>query len=44
MVEEIGKDLCAFLNQESVTVVIDEIECYFISESLYRFYVAYLFS
>lgn len=34
MVEEIGKDLCAFLNQESVLVTIDEVECYFVSESI----------
>lgn len=33
-VDEIGKDLCAFLNQESVLVTVDEVECYFISCSL----------
>lgn len=30
LVEEVGKDLCAFLNQESVMVTVDEIECCFI--------------
>ena len=34
LVEEIGKDLCAFLNQESVLITVDEIECYYISCSL----------
>lgn len=34
MVEEIGKDLCVFLNQESVLVTVDEVESYFISDSL----------
>lgn len=34
LIEEIGKDLCAFMNQESVLVTVDEIEFYFISESI----------
>ena len=34
LVEEVGKDLCAFLNQESVIVTVDEVECYFISSSI----------
>lgn len=34
MIDEIGKDLCAFLNQESVLVTVDEIQCYYISESI----------
>lgn len=34
LIDEIGKDLCAFLNQESVMVTVDEIESYYISESL----------
>lgn len=34
LIDEIGKDLCAFLNQESVMVIVDEIDCYYISESL----------
>lgn len=34
MVNELGKDLCAFLNQESVMVTVDQVECYLISNSL----------
>ncbi|MCQ2512324.1 MAG: hypothetical protein MJ092_02940 [Lachnospiraceae bacterium] len=34
LVEEVGKDLCAFLNQETVLVTIDEVERYFISDSI----------
>ena len=34
LVEEVGKDLCAFLNQESVMVTVDEVECLFISERI----------
>lgn len=33
LVMEIAKDLCAFLNQESVMVTADEVECFFISDS-----------
>lgn len=35
-IQEIGQDLCAFLNQESVLVTVDEVECYYISESIDR--------
>ena len=31
---ELGRDLCAFLHQESVLVTVDEVECYSIAESL----------
>lgn len=34
MVEEIAKDLCAFMNQESVMITVEDVECYFISESI----------
>lgn len=34
LVEELSKDLCAFLNQESVLVTVENIECYFISQSI----------
>lgn len=34
MIEEIAKDLCAFLNQESVMITAEEVECYFVSESI----------
>lgn len=34
LVEEVGKDLCAFLNQETVLVTVDEVESYYISDSL----------
>lgn len=34
MVDEVGKDLCAFLNQESVLVTVDEVDTYFIRESI----------
>ena len=33
LVEEVARDLCAFLNQESVMVTVDEVACYFISEA-----------
>ena len=35
LVEEVGKDLCAFLNQESVMVTVDEVECYYIADSIH---------
>lgn len=34
VVDEIAKDLCAFLNQESVMVTIDEVECYMVTNSI----------
>lgn len=34
MIEEIAKDLCAFMNQESVLVTVEDIECFSISENL----------
>lgn len=34
LLDELSRDLCAFLNQESVMVTIEEIECCFISHSL----------
>lgn len=34
LIREAAKDLCAFLNQESVMVTVEEVECYFISESI----------
>ena len=34
LIEEVAKDLCAFMNQESVMVTVEEVECYFISESI----------
>ena len=34
LIEELARDLCAFLNQESVMVTTEEIECRFISESI----------
>ena len=35
LVEEVAKDLCAFLNQESVMITVDEIEYFFISEAAF---------
>jgi len=34
VVDEIAKDLCAFLNQECVMVTVDEVEKYFVSEGI----------
>lgn len=34
LLEELSCDLCAFLNQESVMLTIEDIECRFISHSL----------
>lgn len=34
MVEELSQDLCAFLNQETVMVTVEQVECYFISCSV----------
>ena len=34
MVEELAKDLCVFMNQESVMVTVEDVTCYFISEAL----------
>ena len=34
MIEEIARDLCAFLNQESVMVTVEDVEYYFISDSI----------
>ena len=34
LVEEIAKDLCAFMNQESVMVTAEEVACGFVSETI----------
>lgn len=34
LVEELGRDLCAFLNQENVLVTVENIECYYISSAI----------
>lgn len=34
LVEELSKDLCAFLNQETVMVTIEKIECYLVSHAI----------
>lgn len=34
LVEEVAKDLCAFMNQESVMVTVEEVDCFYISESI----------
>lgn len=36
LIEEVAKDLCAFMNQESVMVTVEEVECYFVSESIIK--------
>lgn len=34
LVDELSKDLCAFLNQETVMVTVDQVECYYISHAI----------
>lgn len=34
LVEELSKDLCAFLNQETVLVTVENIECFLISQTI----------
>lgn len=34
VIEELAKDLCAFLNQESVLITVEDVEYYFVPESV----------